>query len=147
LSCLWSCPLLRGSPIGRPLSYIRLEAFVLFREISVRSSQRHHLSSRRTGGTTTTPGGTTSTATATPLAEAAATTVTAEVATTTALALLEVTALAIELLLLVVVGAWASGAALLDPELLVTDLEGAGSEGVLVALGGLEVDESAALWT
>jgi hypothetical protein len=56
--------------------------------------------------------------------------------------LLEVTALAVELLLAV---AGASSAALLDPELLLADLEGAGGEGVLVALGSLEVDESAAL--
>jgi hypothetical protein len=61
--------------------------------------------------------------------------------------LLEVTALtAVELLLLLLlVVARTSSAALLDPELLVADRERAGGEGVLVALGGLEVDESAAL--
>lgn len=101
-----------------------------------------HLSSL---GTTAAPGGTTGTATAAPLAaEATTATVATEVATATTLALLEVTALlAVELLLLL--GAGASGAALLDPELLVADLEGAGGEGVLVALGGLEVDKCAAL--
>ena len=84
----------------------------------------------------------TGTATTAPLAEATAAAVAAEVTTSAALALLEVAALAVELLLL---GAGAVGAALLDPELLVADLEGAGREGVLVALGGLEVDECAAL--
>lgn len=105
------------------------------------SDKRHHLRSRGTG-TTTAPGSTASTATTTPLAEATAAAVTAEVATSAALALLEVAALAVELLLL---GAGAVGAALLDPELLVANLEGAGGEGILVALGGLEVDECAAL--
>jgi hypothetical protein len=106
------------------------------------SDRRHHLRSRGTG-TTTAPGSTASAATTTPLAEATAATVTAEVATSAALALLEVAALAVELLLL---SARAVGAALLDPELLVADLEGAGGEGVLVALGGLEVDKCAALF-
>jgi len=46
-------------------------------------------------------------------------------------------------LLLAVTGAGV--AALLDPELLLADLEGAGGDGGLVALGGLEVDESAVL--
>jgi hypothetical protein len=106
------------------------------------SDRRHHLSSRGTG-TTTAPGSTASTATTTPLAKATTAAVTAEVTTSAALALLEVAALAVELLLL---GTGAVGAALLDPELLVADLEGAGGEGVLVALGGLEVDECAALF-
>jgi len=57
--------------------------------------------------------------------------------------LLEVAALSVELLLLLV--ARASSAALLDPELLVANLEGASGEGVLVALRSLEVDECAAL--
>jgi hypothetical protein len=107
------------------------------------SRRERHLSSRRTS-TATTPGSTASTTTTTSLAAEATATVSvaAEVATTTTLALLEVTALAVELLLAV---AGASSAALLDPELLLADLEGAGGEGVLVALGGLEVDESAAL--
>ena len=106
------------------------------------SEETCHLSSGSAGGTTTASGGTTSTATTAPLAEATAAAVTTEVTTSTALALLEVATLAVELLLL---GAGAVGAALLDPELLVADLEGAGGEGVLVALGGLEVDECAAL--
>ena len=107
------------------------------------SDRRHHLRSRGTG-TTTAPGSTASAATTTPLAEATAATVTAEVATSAALALLEVAALAVELLLLLSAGA--GGAALLDPELLVADGEGVGGEGVLVALGGLEVDKCAALY-
>ena len=107
------------------------------------SDRRHHLRSRGTG-TTTAPGSTASAATTTPLAEATAATVTAEVATSAALALLEVAALTVELLLLL--GTRAVGAALLNPELLVADLEGAGGEGVLVALGGLEVDERTALY-
>ena len=106
------------------------------------SDRRHHLRSRGTG-TTTAPGSTASAATTTPLAEATAAAVATEVTTSTALALLEVATLAVELLLL---GAGAVGAALLDPELLVADLEGAGGEGVLVALGGLEVDKCAALY-
>ena len=106
------------------------------------SEETCHLSSGSTGSTTTAPGGTTSTATTAPLAEATAAAVSTEVTTSTALALLEVATLAVELLLL---GAGAVGAALLDPELLVADLEGAGGEGVLVALGGLEVDKCAAL--
>ena len=107
------------------------------------SEETCHLSSGSAGGTTTASGGTTSTATTAPLAEATAAAVATEVTTSTALALLEVATLAVELLLL---GAGAVGAALLDPELLVADLEGAGGEGVLVALGGLEVDECAALF-
>ena len=101
---------------------------------------RRHLSGL---GTTTAPGSTTCAATTAPLAEATAATITTEVAPAATLALLEVSTLAVELLLLVV---GASSAALLNPELLVADLEGAGSEGVLVALGGLEVDKGAALW-
>ena len=111
--------------------------------VSLSLSETYHLSSGSTGSTTTAPGGTTSTATTAPLAEATAAAVAAEVTTSAALALLEVAALAVELLLLLSTGA--VGAALLDPELLVADLEGAGGEGVLVALGGLEVDECAAL--
>ena len=106
------------------------------------SEETCHLSSGSAGGTTTASGGTTSTATTAPLAEATAAAVATEVTTSTALALLEVATLAVELLLL---GAGAVGAALLDPELLVADLEGAGREGVLVTLGGLEVDKGAAL--
>jgi len=106
-------------------------------------SERHHLSSGSTGSATTAPGSAASAATATPLAEATATTVAAEVTTSAALALLEVAALSVELLLLL--GIRAVSAALLDPELLVADLEGACGEGVLVALGGLEVYERAAL--
>ena len=106
------------------------------------SEETCHLSSGSAGGTTTASGGTTSTATTAPLAEATAAAVATEVTTSTALALLEVATLAVELLLL---GAGAVGAALLDPELLVADLEGAGREGVLVTLGGLEVDKCAAL--
>jgi hypothetical protein len=113
-----------------------------FMTVRLSSRRHHHLSSRRTG-TTTATGSTTGAATTTPLAEATAATVTAEVTTSAALALLEVAALAVELLLLL--GTGAVGAALLDPELLVADLEGAGGEGGLVALGGLEVDECAAL--
>lgn len=101
-------------------------------------SQRHLCG----GGTTAAPGGTTCTAAAAPLAEATTATVTTEVATAAALALLEVSTLAVELLLLVV---GTSGAALLDPELLLADLEGACGEGVLVTLRGLEVDKGAAL--
>ena len=117
------------------------QAFAAFVTVRLSSRRHHHLSSGRTG-TTTAPGSTTGAATTTPLAEATTATVTAEVATSAALALLEVAALAVELLLL---GTGAVGAALLDPELLVADLERAGGEGGLVALGGLEVDESAAL--
>jgi hypothetical protein len=105
-------------------------------------SSRHHLSGRGTG-TTTAPGSTAGAATTAPLAETTTAAIAAEVTTSTALALLEVAALAVELLLLL--GAGAVGAALLDPELLVADLEGAGGKGVLVALGCLEVDECAAL--
>jgi hypothetical protein len=104
-------------------------------------TSRHHLSGRGTG-TTTAPGSTAGAATTAPLAETTTAAIAAEVTTSTALALLEVAALAVELLLL---GAGAVGAALLDPELLVADLEGAGGKGVLVALGCLEVDECAAL--
>ena len=111
--------------------------------MTVHLSERHHLSSG-CAGTTTAPGSTTGTATAAPLAKATAATVTAEVTTSTTLALLEVAALTVELLLLL--GTRAVGAALLNPELLVADLEGAGGEGVLVALGGLEVDERTALY-
>lgn len=105
-------------------------------------SERHRLSSGSTS-TATASGGTTGTTTTAPLAEATAAAVATEVTTSTALALLEVAALAVELLLL---GTGTVGAALLNPELLVADLEGAGGEGVLVALGGLEVDECAALF-
>jgi hypothetical protein len=105
--------------------------------------EEEHLSSRGTS-TTASPSGAAGTTTAAPLAAKAAATisVTAEVATSATLALLEVAALAVELLLAV---AGASSAALLDPELLLADLERAGGEGVLVTLRGLEVDESAAL--
>jgi hypothetical protein len=90
--------------------------------------------------------GTTGAATTSPLAEAATATTTAvEVATAaTATALLEATAAALEAWLLAVVGT--DVAALLDPELLLADLEGAGGDGGLVALVGLEVDESAVLF-
>jgi hypothetical protein len=90
--------------------------------------------------------GTTGAATTSPLAEAATATTTAvEVATAaTATALLEATAAALEARLLAVVGT--DVAALLDPELLLADLEGAGGDGGLVALVGLEVDESAVLF-
>jgi hypothetical protein len=47
--------------------------------------------------------------------------------------------------LLLAVTSGAGVAALLDPELLLADLEGAGGDGGLVALVGLEVDESAVL--
>lgn len=92
-------------------------------------------------GATTASGGTTSTATTAPLAEATTTTIAAEVAaTTTVAALLEVATSALALLLRVGVGA-----ALLNEELLVTELEGATGDGGLVALRGLEVDEGAVL--
>ena len=110
--------------------------------MTVHLSERHQLSSG-CASTTTAPGGTTGAATTASL-EATAAAVATEVTTSTTLALLEVAALAVELLLLL--GTRAVGAALLNPELLVADLEGAGGEGVLVALGGLEVDKCAALY-
>lgn len=92
-------------------------------------------------GTTTASGSTTGTTTTAPLAEATTATVAAEVAATaTITALLEVTTSALALLLRVGVGA-----ALLDEELLVTELEGATGDGGLVAVRALEVDEGAVL--
>jgi hypothetical protein len=97
-------------------------------------------------GTSTATDGTTGTATSPLAAEATTATTTAvEVAAATAVtALLEAATAALETLLLAVVGT--DVAALLDPEFLLADLEGAGSDGGLVALGGLEVDESAVLF-
>lgn len=94
-------------------------------------------------GASTAPDGATGTAATSPLAEAtAATTTTVEVAAAAAVAaLLEATTAALELLAVASAGV----AALLDPELLFADLEGAGGDGGLVALGSLEVDESAVL--
>ena len=99
------------------------------------------------GRGTTATDGTTGTATTSPLAEAATATTTAvEVAAATlAATLLEATTATLEALLLAVTSG-AGVAALLDPELLLADLEGAGGDGGLVALVGLEVDESAVLW-
>lgn len=99
-------------------------------------------------GATTAPGSTTGTgaATATSLLTTETTaTFATEVATAATVATLLVVATTAtgELLLLVVTGT--SGAALLDPELLVAELERAVGKGVLVALGGLEVDKGAAL--
>ena len=98
------------------------------------------------GGSTTATDGTTGTATTTPLAEATTSTTTAvEVAAVTAVtALREATTAALEALLAAIVGT--DVAALLDPELLLADLEGASGKGGLVALVGLEVDESAVLF-
>jgi hypothetical protein len=98
------------------------------------------------GRGTTATDGTTGTATTSPLAEATTATTTAvEVTAATAgTTLLEATAAALEARLLAVVGT--DVAALLDPELLLADLEGAGGDCGLVALVGLEVDESAVLF-
>lgn len=98
------------------------------------------------GSASTATDGTTGTAAASPLAEAttAATTAFEVAAATLAATLLEATTAALEALLLAATGTGV--AALLDPELLLTNLEGAGGDGGLVALGGLEVDESAVLF-
>jgi hypothetical protein len=95
------------------------------------------------GSTSTATDGTTGTATTSPLAEATtATTAAVEVAAATLAATLLEATTALELLLAVT---GTGVAALLDPELFLANLEGAGGDGGLVALGGLEVDESAVL--
>jgi hypothetical protein len=95
------------------------------------------------GSTSTATDGATGTAATSPLAEATTTTTAAvEVAAATLAATLLEATTALELLLAVT---GTGVAALLDPELFLANLEGAGGDGGLVALGGLEVDESAVL--